>query len=150
MLFSSLSLFGQIDTDLVISDLQNKISSKWVLKIDTTHSDSLVSPSLIKSGTFNGFVTLAYKDLHTIEFFLFYSENDSVFTYEIGNYLNHASCALSKKHQAKNYYYKIDNYYLFLPMYPCWTPGYSKKSKKQILKLFGKAERKRVTIRERK
>jgi hypothetical protein len=149
-LFISISLLGQINTDLINSELQNKISSTWIVKIDTTDSDSLVCPSLLSSGTFKGTITLEHKSSDKIVFFLFHSQKDSVFTYEIGTYHNHASISSGKprKYVANSYYYKIENYYLFLPMYSSMVSAYPKKSQKQILKLYGKTKKRRGTIRE--
>jgi len=135
-------LLGQTNTEL-ITELENKINSSWTVKIDTTVSDSFSNSSLLNSGVFEGMVLLSNRNNNVIKFLLFYSENDSVFTNEIGNYLDHASCGPPQKYQPASYYFKFEKYYLFLPLYPCWSPGYSTENKKQILRLYGKAKRRR-------
>jgi len=110
----------------------NSIDDSWTVEIDTEPQYKHIT---LVSGTFVGLMKLK-KNKALIEYYIYKPANDSLKN-EILQYHMYASCTLSSTNY-KHEVLKFKDYLLFLPMYPCWTNGYSEDAKKLIGKLVTK------------
>jgi hypothetical protein len=141
LIANSLCLRGQTNLDLLKVELSSKINSRWTIEIDTIPKGSVVKIIIISTGQYIGEATLTDRKNNTIKFWIFYCENESEIAPQISALLQNGSCVPNKKLQAREYYWKMDNYYLFTPEYPCWDDEYSKANKKQIVKLYSQQQK---------
>jgi hypothetical protein len=110
----------------------NSIDDSWTVDIDTETKFNHIT---LKSGTFVGLMRLK-KNNALIEYYIYKPINDSL-TNEILQYHMLASCALIGI-DFKSEILKFKDYLLFLPMYPCWSNGYSEDAKKLICEMVTK------------
>ena len=104
-----------------------KVDSSWIISIDTVNKNK---HSALVSGESIGILKFK-KNGDEFEYYIYTAFNNR-FSTEIEYYHKFASCAFTTK-KYRNLKYK--KYILFLPMYPCWTGGYSEEEKKLIEKL---------------
>jgi hypothetical protein len=115
-----------------LKQIIKSIDDTWTVDIDTETNFNHIT---LKSGTFVGLMRLK-KNNDLIEYYIYKPLNDNL-TNEILHYHTLASCALS----GTDYKYEIlkfKDYLLFLPMYPCWSNGYSEDGKKLIVEMVSK------------
>lgn len=107
----------------------NTIDNSWTVTIDTIQK--FKHPSLV-SGTCVGRMTLTKKgeSFH----YNIYKQNKDSLKNEIREIHLLASCGLSKN-DYKNEVLTFKDHVLFLPVYPCWSNGYSEEAKMLIGKL---------------
>lgn len=103
--------------------LRMKIDSSWTISIDTAN----VEKDALDNGVLIGWVRLTNDKGDKLNLVLCKSLNDKLLMKEIENHQLSASCLLSEDNYLSRSVLKMENYYLFLPMYPCWS-GYSKNS----------------------
>lgn len=108
------------------------VDSSWTVEFD---SESKFDHSILISGNYFGLLKLKKNDDY-INYYIFKPHNERLKD-EILKYQMLASCTLSNIDN-KIEILKIKGYLLFLPMYPCWSSGYSRESKELIEKLVSK------------
>lgn len=107
----------------------NTIDNSWTVAIDTIQK--FKHPSLV-SGTCLGRMTLTKKG-ESFHYNIYKTSNDSLKN-EIRELHMLASCGLSKT-DYKTEVLTFKDHVLFLPVYPCWSNGYSEEAKMVIGKL---------------
>jgi hypothetical protein len=134
--FITKNSYSQDNLDQLEVKLKSLHHSIELVKIDTTESvkNQFNGVSIIKSGEYKGVATV-YIDSASFDLLIFTTSNDSIFKEQVNSFHMHASCTLSKDYNLFFTIYKTKNFYLFLPMNPCWTGGYSDIMKKVIEKM---------------
>lgn len=136
MSITSKTSYCQDNLDQLEVKLESLHHSIESIKIDTAESvkTQFKGVYIIKSGEFKGVATV-FIDSTKFNLLIFTTSNDSILREQVNSFHNHASCTLSKDYNLFHTIYKIKDFYLFLPMYPCWTSGYSDKMKRVMEKL---------------
>ena len=107
-----------------------KVDPSWTISIDTVNKNE---HSALVSGKSIGLLKFK-KNSDEFEYYIYIPLNGR-FNSEIEYYHAFASCLFTVRNN-RNLIFK--NYILFLPMYPCWTGGYSEEEKRLIEKLVVK------------
>lgn len=130
------SAYGQ-EKDLVIIEeaLKSKIDSSWTISTDT----SAIRKDAFDRATLLGVVRLRTNKGDKLDLLLCKSSSEYLFKKSVVNHQLSASCSLSEDYDTHRSILKIENYYLFLPMYPCWSV-YTKDSQLLMKKLVEKTE----------
>jgi hypothetical protein len=134
--FSTSNLYSQSVLDQLKDHLKSIDSTIVSIELDTLESakSDFNGLSLLRSGKFKGVLTIVLDENSGFRLLVYSSEDDSAFRKEVETFHMHASC------RGRDYnnvdLYMRGGYYFFLPMYPCWTIGYTGKGKKILSELL--------------
>jgi hypothetical protein len=124
MLIISPACGQEKDIAKIEETLRMKIDSSWTISIDTAN----IKKDVFDNGVLIGWVRLTDGKGDKLNLALCKSLNDKLLLKEIENHQLSASCLLSEDSYLSRSELKMENHYLFLPMYPCWS-AYSANSK---------------------
>lgn len=128
------SAYGQKnDISKIEEAIKMRIDSSWTISMDTVD----IRKDAFEGGIFLGRVQIKKYKEDKLVLLLCKSLNDYLLEKEILDHQLSASCRLSEDYYLLRSVLRIDNYYLFLPMYPCWS-GYSKDAQLLIKELAEK------------
>ncbi len=127
--------FGQENIPKMEKSLGDLTDSTWTI---TTHLYDNAS-NRFKNGVLLGTVKLSKNKTDFIEFQVCKPLNENLLIQEIKNDQVLASCLLSEDYYLFRSILKIENYYLFLPVYPCWS-SYGTNSQLMMKKLAEKTK----------
>lgn len=130
-------VYSQENIHKFVLELNDLTDTNWKFKIDTTKitKEEINSLSQINAGNYIGIIEVYLKDTFQFSLLVFSSNNIVKLSEEVSNYHRLSNCSLTEDYDdGYNAIIKYDNLVVFLPMYPCWSNGYSNKSKILIKK----------------
>ena len=128
--------YGQkSDIGKIVNTLNMLIDSSWTISVDTID----IRKDRFDRGVLIGVVHFTTKKRDKLDLLLCNYSSDSLFKKGVIHYQNSASCLLSEDIETHRSILRIENYCLFLPMYPCWS-GYSKNAQELMKELVKKTE----------